>query len=175
MNPDQKQQVRVHIRWMIRRNMPEVLAIEAESFEFPWMEEDFIHCLRGRNTVGMVAEHDDRIVGFMIYRLFKRKVELLNLAVARKQRRLSIGTQMMEKLKGRLSVQRRTSIVLRVQERNLRAQFFFRGMGFRASSVEKNYWDTGDDAYLMVHRLPQSVVDNDSESCSCRGEDAAHF
>ena len=26
----------VHIRWMIRRDMPEVLAIEQDSFEFPW-------------------------------------------------------------------------------------------------------------------------------------------
>ena len=32
MQSDQKQEVRVHIRWMIRRDMPEVLGIEAESF-----------------------------------------------------------------------------------------------------------------------------------------------
>ncbi len=38
MHSDQKQAVRVHIRWMIRRDMPEVLAIEDESFEFPWLE-----------------------------------------------------------------------------------------------------------------------------------------
>ena len=52
---------------MIRRDMPEVLAIEGESFEFPWLEDDFIHCLRQRNCIGMVAEHEDRVVGFMIY------------------------------------------------------------------------------------------------------------
>src|SRR5438046_713436 len=31
----------VHIRWMIRRDMPAVLAIEQECFEFPWYEADF--------------------------------------------------------------------------------------------------------------------------------------
>ena len=39
MSSGQKQEVRVHIRWMIRRDMPEVLAIEEDSFEFPWSEE----------------------------------------------------------------------------------------------------------------------------------------
>ena len=34
---DPKQETRVHIRWMIRRDMPEVLDIEAASFEFPWL------------------------------------------------------------------------------------------------------------------------------------------
>ena len=57
-----KQNVCVHIRWMIRRDMPEVLSIENESFEFPWSEEDFIRCLRQRNCIGMVAEHHDRVV-----------------------------------------------------------------------------------------------------------------
>ena len=56
--------LKVHIRWMIRRDMTEALAIEADSFEFPWCENDFLRCLRQRNCIGMVAEHNDRIVGF---------------------------------------------------------------------------------------------------------------
>ena len=45
----------VHIRWMIRRDMPGVLEIEKLSFEYPWTEEDFIRCLRRRNCIGMVV------------------------------------------------------------------------------------------------------------------------
>ena len=50
MQTDQQEEVRVHIRWMIRRDMPEILAIEDESFEFPWIEGDFIRCLRQRTA-----------------------------------------------------------------------------------------------------------------------------
>jgi len=173
-----QQRMKVRIKWMVRRDMPEVLAIEAESFDFPWLKEDFIYHLRKRNIIGMVAkcfDEDEKVVGFMIYMLQKRKIELLNFGVARKWRRLSIGTQMVEMLKKKLSVERRSSILLRVQERNLGAQLFFRSMGFRALSVERRYWDTDVDAYLMVHRLRQSMVDDDSESYSYRGEDASHF
>jgi ribosomal-protein-alanine N-acetyltransferase len=153
MSADQKQEVRVHIRWMIRRDMPEVLAIESESFEFPWLEEDFIRSLRQRNCIGMVAEHDDRVVGFMIYELCKTRIHVLNLAVASDYRRRGVGTQMVSKLIGKLSAQRRTRIVLEVRETNLAAQLFFRSGQFRAVSVLRSFYeDTPEDAYLMQYR-----------------------
>lgn len=41
----EKEQARVHIRWMIRRDMPEVLQAEQLSFEYAWTEEDFLRRL----------------------------------------------------------------------------------------------------------------------------------
>ena len=55
---------KTHIRWMIRRDMPDVLRAERDSFEFSWTEEDFLKCLRQRNCIGMVAEHNEKVVGF---------------------------------------------------------------------------------------------------------------
>src|SRR2546423_1822739 len=77
----EKEQARVHIRWMIRRDMPEVLQTEQQSFEYPWTEEDFLRCLRQRNCIGMVAEQGEKVVGFMIYELPKAKLHILNFAV----------------------------------------------------------------------------------------------
>ena len=148
-----KQELRVHIRWMIRRDMPEVLDIERASFEFPWLEEDFIRCLRQRNCIGMVAEHEDRIVGFMIYERQKSRIHVLNFAVAPEFRRRGIGSQMAAKLVAKLSAQRRLRIILEVRETNLPAQLFFRENGFRAVSVLRSYYDdTPEDAYLMQYR-----------------------
>ncbi len=149
-----RQALKVHIRWMIRRDMPEVLAIENESFEFPWCEDDFLRCLRQRNCIGMVAEHDDRVVGFMIYELHKARLHILNFAVGTRFRRLGAGTQMIKKLVGKLSAQRRNRILLEVRETNLAAQLFFRSSGFRAVSVLRDFYeDTPEDAYLMQYRF----------------------
>jgi ribosomal-protein-alanine N-acetyltransferase len=148
-----KSQVRVHIRWMIRRDMAEVLDIERSSFEFPWFEEDFIRCLRQRNCIGMVAEHGERVVGFMIYELHKTRLHILNFAVAADFRRRGIGQQMIEKLVGKLSSQRRTRITLEVRETNLPAQLFFKSAAFRAVTVLRAYYeDSPEDAYLMQFR-----------------------
>ena len=149
-------QAGIHVRWMIRRDMPEVLTIEREAFEFPWSDEDFTRCLRQRNCIGMVAEYADSIVAFMIYELHRSRLHILNFAVLRSHRRLGIGTQMLHKLVAKLAPERRNRIGLEVRETNLPAQLFFRSAGFRATSVLKDFYqDTTEDAYLMEFR-PES-------------------
>ena len=150
----------VHIRWMIRRDMPEVLAIEEASFEFPWSEEDFVRCLRQRNCIGMVAEHSDRVVGFMIYELHRNRLHILNFSVHPHFRRKQVGKQMVAKLVSKLSEQRRTRILLEVRERNLAAQLFFKELGFRAITVLRDFYeDTVEDAYLMEFRHASEAVE----------------
>lgn len=153
MSSHQRESLRVHIRWMIRRDMPEVLDIESSCFEFPWSEDDFIRCLRQRNCIGMVADCDDKVVGFMIYELHKTRLHILNFAVHPDHRRLGIGQRMSEKLVAKLSNQRRSRILLEVRETNLAAQLFFRAQNFRAVSVLRDFYeDTTEDAYLMQYR-----------------------
>jgi ribosomal-protein-alanine N-acetyltransferase len=139
---------------MIRRDMPEVLDIEQHSFEFPWSEDDFIRCLRQRNCIGMVAEHGDRIAGFMIYELHKNRLHILNFAVHPDFARSGVGQQMVRKLIGKLAPQRRNRIMLEVRETNLAAQLFFKKLGFRAISLLREFYeDSPEDAYLMQYRL----------------------
>ena len=150
----------VQIRWLIRRDMSEVLDIERESFEFAWSEEDFLCCLRQRNCIGMVAEHNHRIVGFMIYELHKEKLHILNFAVAADCRRRGVGSQMVLRLVDRLSQQRRKEILLEVREGNVPAQMFFRGQDFRAITILRSHYDdTAEDAYIMRYRLSDPVAD----------------
>ncbi len=158
MRSTQEEQLRIHVRWMIRRDMREVLGVEHEAFEFPWSDEDFTRCLRQRNCIGMVAESGDSVVAFMIYELHRSRLHVLNFAVARSHRRLGIGTRMMEKLVGKLTPERRNRIALEVRETNLPAQLFFRSLGFRAISVLKDFYqDTTEDAYLMHYLALASV------------------
>lgn len=148
----------VHIRWMIRRDMPAVLGIENKSFEFSWNEEDFIRCLRQRNCIGMVAEENDKVVGFMIYELHKTRLHILNFAVADESRRNGVGLAMVSKLLGKLSHERRNRIMLEVRETNLEAQLFFKSIGFKAVSVLRDFYeDSEEDAYLMQYRYQASA------------------
>ena len=150
-----------HIRWMIRRDMAEVLEIENHSFPFPWSDDDFMRCLRQRNCIGMVVEQDEKIVGFMIFELLKSSLRLLNLAVHKSYRRQGVGKAMVEKLKAKLSQQRRTQIELLIHERNMDGQFFFRQMGFEAIEIVATPWplECDDDGYVMVRRIECDIYD----------------
>lgn len=155
--------IRIHIRWMIRRDLADVMRIERDSFEHSWTDDDFLRCLRQRNCIGMVAEQGDRLVGFMIYELHKQKLNVLNFAVAPASRKQGIGAQMVGKLHHKLLSHRRSRITLVVREGNLPAQLFFRAHDFRANKVLRNYYqDSGEDAFLMEYRVAEPGANDET-------------
>jgi ribosomal-protein-alanine N-acetyltransferase len=144
-------QLKTQIRWMILRDMPEVLEAEGDS-DVLCIEEYVIRCLRQRNCMGLVAEAQRRVLGFMLYELFENYFNILNLCVHPDARRRGVGTEMVGKLCGKLS-EGRNCILLKLRETNLGAQIFLRGRGFRAiSTLHGFYKDTGEDAYLMQYK-----------------------
>ena len=137
-----------HTRWMIRRDLPEVLGIERAAFDEPWSEAEFIARLRQRNCIGMVAEVDEHIVGFAMYELYEHMVLLARLAVCPWAVRGGIGTALIDNLKRKLRPERRHTLALDVPERNLPAQLFLQSQGFRATRVLR---DSG--AYRMEYAI----------------------
>ena len=145
----------MHVRWMIRRDLVEVLGIEKLSFPEAWPKSVFVEHLRRRNTIGMVCELDDRVVGFMIYNSHKGYLDIINFAVDPEFRRRGVGTAMVNKLKGKLSPHRRTRLRLEVSDSNLPAHLFFKACGFRWIKTLRGQWSGGDgdgsdgDVYVM--------------------------
>lgn len=149
-----------HIRWMIRRDMPEVLDIENLCFaDCEWSEADFIYYLRQRNCIGMVAEHKGAVIGFMVYELHAHRLQLLNFAVAPEFQRQRVGVAMVNKLITKLTpkhVGRRSRILTEVRESNVPAQKFFAACGFKATSVLRDFYeDTDEDAYQFTYRYQE--------------------
>lgn len=144
-----------HVRWLTGRDMPEVLRVEALSFDQSWTEEDFLRCLRQRNCIGMVAEDAGRVVGFMVYELHRWHLAVLNFAVHPARRRTGVGRVLVAKLVAKLASHRRERITLVVRDGNLPAQLFFRACGFRAARVlGGHYADTGEDGYEFEFGRP---------------------
>jgi ribosomal-protein-alanine N-acetyltransferase len=141
---------RTYIRWMIRRDMPEVIAIEAASFEHPWTEKKFCTALEQRNVIGMVAEHGEAVVGYMVYELDRTEICVLDFAVRADFRRSGIGRQLIAKMKGKLMHNRRSRLSFVVRESNLDCCLFLKAQGFTATQILRGYFeDSGEDGYAM--------------------------
>ena len=112
----------VRLRWLVRRDVPAAHAIEAQSFERPWSEEEFLRCLQQQDCVSMVAERHGQIIGFMVYELGRDGVRILNMAVSESCRRSGVGTQMLGSLLGKPAAGRRNDVTTIVREHNLGAQ-----------------------------------------------------
>jgi [ribosomal protein S18]-alanine N-acetyltransferase len=133
----------VHVRWMIRRDMPEVLACGGAMGE-----EEILTNLRMRNAIGMVAESGGRVRGYMLYRLERTRLVLLDFAVNPADRRSGVGAAMTDRLRSKLRPDRRNRIVLDVPDWALAMQLFLRAQGFLAESVDRE-----SETYHFVWRL----------------------
>lgn len=158
--------------WMLVSDLHQVLAIERESFEFPWTERDFRWVLQRRNCIGLVVRHRERsIAGCAVYALHATRVELLNLAVAADCRRLGIGTLLIRRLCGRLATSGRRSLGLEVRESNLPAQLFYRRLGFTCLGLRQGWYDEIDEAALrFVWRVGQKAVSEQPSAFSKKAD-----
>jgi ribosomal-protein-alanine N-acetyltransferase len=132
---------RVHIRWLIKRDVQEVLTIEDLSYDLlAWDRVSLIKNMQVRNRIGMVAEAGDKVVGYMVYQLNEDHVELLRLAVHPNWRREKVGTQLVWKILSKLTAHRRPRLLAFVRESQLPAQLLFRSQGLRATKVLRGFF-----------------------------------
>jgi len=148
--------VRAHIRWMIRRDLPQVAQIESIDSENHWSLEELEARLRVRTCISMVCvDPCDTVLAYMMYEPHKNHLRVVNFTVNPKFRRRSVGKHMIEKLQCKLS-ERRPTLELLVREGNLAAQLFLKRMGFECDEIVKDWFvdDSGSEhAYHFVYNL----------------------
>jgi len=138
------------IRWLVQRDMADVVDMERDSYEYPWSEADFINALRQCGCIGIVAEQRRSVVAFCIYEVRRREIEVLNLAVTQDVRRTGVGCRLIDSLKEKLSARSRRELVAIVGDDSLDTHHFLKDQGFTATSVLKEYFaPDGGDAYVM--------------------------
>lgn len=143
------------IRWMVARDMSQVMEIERASFDHPWTASDFHDFLGRRHKIGMVAKVGNRIAGFGTYELNSDHIRLTSIAVDPLIRRQGVGESMISHLKRKLSTRSRTSIIAETRETNIAAQLFLRDQGFFAERILRKFYQTSEgheDAYQMIYR-----------------------
>jgi len=158
-----KRQIEVKIREMRRSDMKEVLRIDEQSFENKWTYNDFLQHLTQTNwnCMGMVAERNEWIFGFMVCEFLKNQIHIINFAVDHLWRRYSIGSQMAQSLISKLSQRHFQEITLEVRESNLSAQLFWRSQGFGATCIWRGYHlDTNEDIYQMRYPINNVSKEN---------------
>ena len=138
-----------HIRYMVSVDMSAVIRIDRQCFGVDsWVEKDFNDALRSRYVIALVATCKDHIVGYMIYELSKNQIIILRLCVLPEHQRKKVGTQLLDRLKKKLSIQGRKQLVVDVPDFLLPLQNFLKKSGFRATDILKK---SGNEYYRMLY------------------------
>lgn len=133
---------RYEVRWLIGRDLPQVEAIDKYAFgKDAWTEQDWRAAHHPKNCIGAVyvsKQKPNRVLSAMIYELHKDGIHVIRFVVHPDYHRQGIGTAMVERLKDKLSQQRRTWVEIDVPEIVLPAQLFFQSCGFQFTEFVRN-------------------------------------
>jgi [ribosomal protein S18]-alanine N-acetyltransferase len=144
----------VYVRWWAwSKDKARILEIEQHSFDTPWDAGTFEAALSRKTIVALVAERSGRIAGYCLYELHPDRMDVINLAVAPECRRRGVASAMINRMKAKLSREKRAILQVTISERNLVCQVFLRALGFRCVATLRDYFrDSRDDAYAFEFR-----------------------
>ena len=141
------------LRWGQLNDLPDILTIENEAFPTPWRAREFRYYLAEPNTLLIIAEHANQIVGYVAYQAIPRRMSLDNLAVHADWRRHKVATRLIESLKNKLK-RPIVTIGTEVRERNLPTQILLRSCRFQCTETIRGvYDDTNEDSYIFEYDL----------------------
>jgi len=147
----------MEIRWIIRHDIPRIMEIERATFDYPLSAAEMADLLRSKNTLGILCEEGDEILGYAIYDIFHDHIDLLTIAVDFKHRRCGVGSRLLGRLcvfkLNQLSGRRREYVSVMVRETNMGALLFFKDYGFKAIELKRSpYSETNEDGIVMEFR-----------------------
>jgi ribosomal-protein-alanine N-acetyltransferase len=141
---------------MGRGHLPEVLAIERDSYATPWSESAFCHEMErnpfAQPRVGLTT--GGQVAGYICLWVIYEELRINNVAVAPAWRRHGFGEQLI-----RFALQEGrengcTVAILEVRPSNAAAQALYSKLGFEITSTRREYYsDDGEDALVMRYPL----------------------
>jgi len=115
-----------------------VHAIEQRVFADPWSTQDFEDCVS--YALFLIAEAEDKVVGYTVALEAADEGEILNLAVAENGRRRGLGRALVEAIVGALTARGVRQVYLEVRESNAPARALYASFGFKEVGRRKGYY-----------------------------------
>ncbi|KPK71969.1 hypothetical protein AMJ87_06055 [candidate division WOR_3 bacterium SM23_60] len=127
--------------------------LETRSFPNPWPKSFFQHDLMSGDSVGLVAEHNDQLIGYAMATFTGDGFHVTNIAIKREYQRQGLGTQLMKQLETLARNKGSTYVFLEVRTNNNVAITFYEKLGYAVLFTRRGYYIDGDDAYVMDKEL----------------------
>ena len=144
----------VTIDLMDKADLPEIMAIERESFASPWTEGMFAKEIDSAHSMCLCVRinlEDKSVVGaYIIFWLVADEAHLHNLAVKKEYRNQGLAFGLMKAMNQIAGVNKITSQTLEVRESNTEAIKLYRKCGFVVKGIRPLYYmETKEDALIM--------------------------
>lgn len=139
-----------HFRLMTEEDIDDVLEISSLSFSHSWSRDSYLKELNNKLATYIVAEVDNKVVGFIGTWIIVDESNITNVAVHPDFRKMKIASKLIESLISFCKDQNCTAHTLEVRASNIPAINLYKKFNFVESGVRRGYYsDNNEDAILM--------------------------
>lgn len=142
------------MEWQIRKmkeaDIEAVAGIECRIFSMPWSEQGFRSSLNSEDTLYLVVDSEDQILGYCGFLQSFDEADITNVAVAPEMRNSGIGFAMLTELMQQGRARGIERYTLEVRAGNAAAIHLYEKLGFESVGIRKNFYDKPkEDAVIM--------------------------
>ena len=139
-------------------DLDEVARIEHESFPIPWKREFFASELVEPHRYIRVLARDDggepRVGGYLFAVSLYEEFHVNKIATDLRLRHQGYGRMLLEDALARARSMGSAAMTLEVRVSNDAARQFYRSYGFAEAYRRRNYYQDGEDAFVLILTLP---------------------
>ena len=144
------------IRPMTIDDVDEVYIVEEDCFVDPWSKDSIRKELKNDLARYLVAEIDDKIVGYVGVWFVVDEGHITNVAVHSDYRGKKIGDKLVKEMVELCKENNIVAMTLEVRASNTVAQNLYRKYGFKMGGIRKEYYsDNKEDAIIMWNQLKE--------------------
>ena len=150
----------IKIREMQLDDLEQVMIIEEANFSVPWTETGFFTFLLREDTLFLVAEEGEKILGYCGVVTVQDEGDITNVAVEKNSQNQGIGKKLLEEMFQRTQKAGVCRLFLEVRAGMLRRFHLYEKMGFVQMGIRKNYYEqpVEDGVVMMREKAPDTIV-----------------
>jgi len=141
---------------LTEKHLKEVMRVNLRCFKKGenYTKHTFSYLLNEPTTLSYrVAAPDEPIVGFVFVMTNQGTGHITTIGVAPEHRRRGLAEKMLAHCEEALQKREIATVSLEVRVSNIAAQSLYRGLGYTIVQRLNNYYNNGEDAFLMVKSL----------------------
>lgn len=144
------------IRSMTMDDVDAVYIVEEDCFIDPWSKDSIKKELKNNLARYLVAQLDDKIVGYVGVWFVVDEGHITNVAVHSDYRGKKIGDKLVKEMVELCKENNIVAMTLEVRSSNTVAQNLYRKYGFKMGGIRKEYYsDNKEDAIIMWNQLKE--------------------
>lgn len=142
------------LREMKEKDSSKIAKLEQDIFRDAWTKAGVEETWRQSHAFIVVAEEDDKILGYCIVYYVLDEAEIARIAVTQEQRCAGVGSSILKETEKICLEKGVTRLLLDVRKSNETARHFYLKRRFAEDGIRKNFYtDPVEDAVLMSKTL----------------------